>query len=114
MVVKVDMNYKNQLIQFEQNRVWRSYLGGKTLDTIAQSDNPVDSHFPEEWIASTTQAVNPGREDITEGESIAVLDNEKIHFSKLIAQDPEYFLGKEHCEKFGESPMVLVNFLNSI
>ncbi|WP_086981041.1 class I mannose-6-phosphate isomerase [Vibrio aphrogenes] len=107
------MKYKNQVIQFENNRVWRSYLGGKTLDSLGGAQSPQDTHFPEEWIASTTKAVNPGREDIQEGESIAILGNERIHFSQLIALDPDYFLGEKHVAQYGANPMVLVKFLDS-
>ncbi len=107
------MNYKNRLVQFKQNRVWRSYQGGKVLDMIAGIESAKDTHFPEEWIASTTKAVNPEREHIKEGESIAILAKKCIHFSELIALDPEYFLGGDHVEKFGMNPMVLVKFLDS-
>ncbi|WP_199482480.1 class I mannose-6-phosphate isomerase [Vibrio owensii] len=107
------MEYKNKLIQFKQNRVWRSYIGGKVLDEIAGVLSPKDSHFPEEWIASTTKAVNPGRDHIREGESIAILSGQSINFSELIALDPEYFLSSDHVEKFGMNPMVLVKFLDS-
>lgn len=107
------MRYKHRLIQFEANRVWRSYKGGRVLDELANNDQPTDSHFPEEWIASTTRAVNTGREDVVEGESKAIIDGEAVYFSTLIEQDPEYFLGREHIERFGVNPMVLVKFLDS-
>lgn len=48
------MEYKNKLIRFGQNRVWRSYSGGKVLDQINNESVPVDSYFPEDWIASVT------------------------------------------------------------
>ncbi|GLR06749.1 class I mannose-6-phosphate isomerase [Vibrio hyugaensis] len=107
------MKYKDKLVQFKQNRVWRSYKGGKVLDDIAGKIPAKDAHFPEDWIASTTKAVNPGREHIEEGESVAILSDQCIQFSELIALDPEYFLGHEHVEKFGINPMVLVKFLDS-
>ncbi|UYI50073.1 hypothetical protein OFO16_18960 [Vibrio natriegens] len=83
------------------------------LDEIAGAVPAQDTHFPEEWIASTTQAVNPGREQIEEGESVAIFPDQSINFSELIASDPEYFLGRAHIEKFGQNPMVLVKFLDS-
>ena len=72
------MNYKEQLITFSPNRVWRSYVGGKTLDYLQKAENPTDTHFPEEWIASTVQAVNPGREDYIEGISKALFESKKL------------------------------------
>ncbi|MEY2879396.1 MAG: putative mannose-6-phosphate isomerase GmuF, partial [Verrucomicrobiota bacterium] len=38
---------------------WRTYPGGRTLDTLAGAPAPADSHFAEDWIASTTVAKNP-------------------------------------------------------
>ena len=111
------MDYKNKLIRFTANRVWRSYTGGKVLDEREQKPNPKDSHFPEDWIGSTTQAINPGREGIVEGISYAVLgdgiNDDTIRFDELIALDPRYFLGKQHTDAFGTNPMLLVKFLDS-
>jgi mannose-6-phosphate isomerase len=107
------MNYKNKLVQFTQNRVWRSYVGGKILDEINHAKTPTDSHFPEDWIASTTSAVNPGREEIKEGLSVALVSQESINFAELLSLDPDYFLGKEHVQTYGLNPMVLIKLLDS-
>jgi mannose-6-phosphate isomerase len=48
------------------NRVWRTYPGGMKLDLMEGCDHPADAHFPEDWIGSTTHAVNKGREHLTE------------------------------------------------
>jgi len=55
-----------EIIMLPPNRVWRTYLGGKVLDSIQNNPNPADTHFPEDWIASTTIAVNKGREQFKE------------------------------------------------
>lgn len=107
------MNYKNKLIYFTPNRVWRTYTGGKILDELEQKSVPQDTHFPEDWIGSTTQAVNPDREHIVEGISHAVVGDETIRFDQLIALDPSYFLGEEHTKAFDFNPMLLVKFLDS-
>lgn len=107
------MSYKEQLITFTPNRVWRSYMGGKTLDQLQNITMPTDSHFPEEWIASTVQAVNPGRESHIEGLSKALLSSKESDFSTLINSDPDYFLGPKHTEKYSKNPMVLVKYLDS-
>lgn len=107
------MNYQQQLVIFKQNRVWRTYTGGKILDQMNDEAQPQDSHFPEDWIGSTTQAKNIGREEVCEGLSDAFINNEKIKFDQLINQDPEYFLGKKHVAAFDNNPMLLVKFLDS-
>ena len=81
------------------NRVWRTYLGGKMLDVIEGKPNPEDSHFPEDWIGSTTRAKNAGREDLPdEGLSKVRL---KDGSEKLIT------------EVVSGCPGVLVKFLDS-
>jgi mannose-6-phosphate isomerase len=54
------------ILFFESNRVWRTYPGGMNLDRMEGRENPEDSHFPEDWIGSTTNAVNKGREHLKE------------------------------------------------
>lgn len=107
------MNYTNKLVRFTANRVWRTYTGGKILDEMAQKSIPEDTHFPEDWIGSTTQAVNPDREHIVEGISHAVVGDDTVRFDELLALDPTYFLGKKHTDAFNLNPMLLVKFLDS-
>jgi mannose-6-phosphate isomerase len=117
-------NYRHKLILLPPNRVWRTYPGGKTLDQLAQIAPPADSHFAEDWIASTTRAVNPPgagiwprapQPDLAPGISPVRLGNEPgVHdFAELLASDPEYFLGAAHVQKFGAQPQLLVKFLDS-
>lgn len=107
------MNYRKKLVRFTSNRVWRTYTGGKILDQLENKNTPEDTHFPEDWIGSTTQAVNPDRENIVEGISHATIGNDTIRFDELIALDPDYFLGKQHIKAFDVNPMLLVKFLDS-
>ncbi len=107
------MNYKNKLVRFTPNRVWRTYTGGKILDALEQKDTPEDTHFPEDWIGSTTQAVNPDREHIVEGISHATVGRDSIRFDELIDMDQHYFLGEQHTKTFDGNPMLLVKFLDS-
>lgn len=108
-----EQDYLGKLVRFTQNRVWRSYPGGKVLDELAGKDNPADSHFPEDWIGSVTSAKNPGREDVEEGVSTALIDNQLFAFDELLNADPEYFLGAEHVSSFGNKPQLLVKLLDS-
>ena len=92
------------------NRVWRTYLGGRTLDEIAGKPSPEDSHFPEEWILSATRAVNPGRENPVEG--ISVTEDGTL-LTDWLKQFPEAILGMEFFRRHGATPGFLVKFLDS-
>lgn len=109
------MKHRGKLIILPPNRVWRTYPGGRTLDELAAVANPADSHLAEDWIASTTRAVNRGREQISEGISQVRLGHEPTthDFAALLAADPEYFLGAAHVQKYGAQPQLLVKFLDS-
>ncbi|MDO8544261.1 MAG: phosphoheptose isomerase [Opitutaceae bacterium] len=109
------MTHRHKLILLPPNRVWRTYPGGRTLDELARVPEPRDSHLAEDWIASTTRAVNRGREDLNEGVSQVRVgsDPQPRDFAQLLASDPEYFLGAEHFRKYGAQPRLLVKFLDS-
>ena len=53
-------------IFFEKNRVFRVYLGGKLFSSFFGDDSD-DSFYPEEWICSSTKALNEGSTDEYEG-----------------------------------------------
>ena len=57
--------------------------------------------FPEDWAASTTRAVNAGREDLVEGLSRVVSMPDQPCLLDLIQKDPEAFFGKAHLQAFG-------------
>jgi mannose-6-phosphate isomerase len=99
----------------ERNRVWRTYHGGKLLDAFQGKEDPADSEFPEEWIASVTRARNTGREHIAdEGLSrIAAGPFTGRLLTELIEEDPEGFLGSRHHAEFGTGTALLAKFLDS-
>jgi len=109
------MNVRGKILRLPANRVWRTYPGGRTLDTLAGAPAPADTHLAEDWIASTTRAVNRGREHMAEGVSqvLVGLDDTPRDFAQLLASDPEYFLGAAHAKKFGAQPQLLVKYLDS-
>jgi mannose-6-phosphate isomerase len=109
------MAHRGKLIRLPPNRVWRTYPGGKTLDQLAGTAAPADSHMAEDWIASTTRAVNRGREHVAEGVSQVQVGNDPTRrdFAQLLASDPDYFLGAAHVRKYGAQPQLLVKFLDS-
>lgn len=95
------------------NRVWRTYPGGRLLDQLEGKNEPEDTHFPEDWIGSTTRAINPGRESIEEGVARVDFGDTTVDLLKAIEADPIYFLGSVHVEAYGTNPMVLVKFIDS-
>lgn len=109
------MTHRGKLLRLPPNRVWRTYPGGRTLDALAGAAAPADSHLAEDWIASTTQAVNRGREHLREGVSQVLVghDSQPRDFAALLASDAEYFLGAAHVRRYGAQPQLLVKFLDS-
>lgn len=110
---EVSKSIRGHLVQLPPNRVWRTYKGGKVLDQISGKTDAKDGHFPEDWIASTTRAINPGREDILEGISHAVIGKHSMPFDRLLGIDYDYFLGADHIARHGSQAGALVKFLDS-
>ena len=55
------------IVRLKENRVFRTYLGGSRIDRLVSGQKTADGRFPEDWLASTVRAFNPGREEIVEG-----------------------------------------------
>ena len=96
------------------NRVWRTYLGGRTLEQIGGAAAPADSHFPEDWLLSTTPARNVGREEFAdEGISrVETADGVRL-LPDLVADAPEAFFGAAHFAKYGAKPGFLLKYLDA-
>lgn len=75
---------------FEQNRVFRVYLGGKLFSNFF-GDDSTDTFYPEEWICSSTKALNEGSTDEFEG--LSTVKGTDIHFNELIENEKELMLG---------------------
>jgi mannose-6-phosphate isomerase len=102
------------IIFLPPNRVWRTYLGGKCLDRLEDKNNPADSHFPEDWIASTTLAVNKGREEFkNEGLSYIEYNGRVEPLKKIMDSYPYDILGEKHFKKYGSNTQFLIKFLDS-
>jgi mannose-6-phosphate isomerase len=96
------------------NRVWRTYLGGKVLDDLSGNADGADGHFPEDWVASSTRALNPGREDAPEeGLSRISVDGGTCTLKALMESHPEEILGPEHFRRYGAAAQILVKLLDS-
>ena len=105
-------DHRGKLVLLPPHRVWRTYQGGRSLDTLAGAATPADSHFPEDWVGSTTRAINAGREHIREGVSPVTVAGTSHDFADLLASDPDYFLGAAHAARFGPQPQLLVKLLD--
>jgi len=96
------------------NRVWRTYPGGMKLDRMEGKCDPQDAHFPEDWIGSTTRAVNKGREEmVEEGLAKVTVDGETVILKTLCEQNPDEMLGAQHVAKYGATTQFLLKFLDS-
>ncbi len=89
---------------FEKNRVFRVYLGGKLFSEFF-SDDSEDSFYPEEWVCSSTVALNEGSTDPYEG--ISKVKDTDIYFNDLLNEEKELMLGNR------DSLDVLVKGLDS-
>lgn len=111
------MNHRGKLLRLPPNRVWRTYPGGRTLDALAGAPSHADTHFAEDWIASTTIAKNPPEAHSPPRPGISQVlvghDTTLHDFSALLVSDPEYFLGSAHVARYGAQPQLLVKFLDS-
>lgn len=102
------------IVSLPQNRVWRTYSGGKYLDALINKPDPTDNHFPEDWIASTTRAVNKGRENIPdEGFSKVNLDGASYYLKELIEKYPDEMVGSRHFQRYGANTQFLLKFLDA-
>lgn len=94
----------SQPVFFEKNRVFRVYTGGKLFSEFF-GDNSEDNFYPEEWICSSTKALNEGSTDEFEG--LSTVKDTAIHFDQLISEQKELMLGNR------EGLDVLVKALDS-
>ena len=98
-------------VRLSRAGAWRTYTGGRLIETLHGNENAKDSNFPEEWILSTVAARNSGREHIVEG--LSMVDGTALSLAQLIEDDPQTCLGQAHAAKYGTTPGVLVKLLDS-
>ena len=75
---------------FEKNRVFRVYTGGKLFSQFF-GDDSTDGFYPEEWICSSTKALNENSTDPYEG--ISIIQGTDIRFDQLIEEEKDLMLG---------------------
>lgn len=98
-------------LKLETTRVWRTGQGGRELDKMLGEPHPADSHFPEDWIMSTVEARNVGREDIEEG--LSYLSGSNITLKAVLEKFPEKALGARHTAQVGNVPGVLAKIVDT-
>jgi len=106
---------KRMLLSLPPNRVRRNYRGGRQLDELEGQSRPADSDRPEDWIASTVQASNPGLAEIR-GEGLARVvdaDGRTHQLRDLFARHGEHYLGRAHVASLGAELGFLVKLLDS-
>ncbi len=81
-----------QPIFFDDNRVYRVYLGGKGISLLRGREEEEDGFFPEEWIASSVKAINPKYFGIRDGVSVT----EGVFFDDLLRDHPEMLGGRKY------------------
>ena len=99
-------------IKLSEAKAWRTYLGGSMIDELHGIMDNEDTHFPEEWIMSTTAARNAGREHIR-NEGMSVAEDSGRYLKELIEWCPEEMLGKAHYDKYGANTGVLIKLIDS-
>ena len=105
----------SKVVFLGSNRVWRIYYGGKLLDEFYGAAVGEDGNFPEDWLASTTRAVNrENQQSENEGLSIIVGDDEMagLSFVDFLRSDPQATLGENEYDE-SEGVGVLCKFLDS-
>lgn len=103
------------LLNLPPNRVRRNYRGGALLDRLEGAPDPRDNDKPEDWIASTVEARNPGLPDVP-GEGLSYVVDEagrRLTLRDLFAADPDHYLGRHHTDRLGTDLGFLTKYLDA-
>ena len=79
------------ILKLLPTRVYRAYFGGENLDKLEKKSNPENTRFPEDWLASVTEAFNPDRK--VEGEGLSKTEDGRI-LRDIISENKEEMIGK--------------------
>ncbi|MDB4925908.1 type I phosphomannose isomerase catalytic subunit [Mucilaginibacter sp.] len=107
------MKPSETILKLLNNRVVRSYTGGKLIEQWQGLNNPADNDKPEEWLASVVEARN---KNYIPGEGLSTVlmpDGSTAKLIDLIKADSEGFLGEEHVAKYGVHTAVLTKVLDA-
>lgn len=104
------------LLPLLPNRVRRNYAGGRELDRLEGRAAPADGPRPEDWLASTTQAINRGMPEVAAeglGRGRDPATGEVCSVAELFREHGEFYLGRAHLEKLGPNLGFLAKLLDS-
>lgn len=87
------------------NQPPRFYRGGPRIAAL-RGVPPGKDHLPEDWVGSTTSTFG------TDREGLSTLKDGRL-LRDAVTADPEAFLGREHVERFGHDPGLLVKLLDA-
>jgi mannose-6-phosphate isomerase len=94
-------------VRLDANRPASFYRDSGALSAFRESGNEGASALhPEDWIASTTAQFGRSPEGLT------TLPDGHLLINAIFA-DPEAWLGREHVERFGPDPRLLVKLLDT-
>lgn len=99
-------------VRLDNQRVWRTYVGGRLLDEFHGRGHGMDGHYPEEWIVSLTEARNPGRKAVT-AEGMSRVKGTDQTLKSLIEAHPSAYLGPSYNDNMGITMGVLVKLIDS-
>lgn len=102
----------NVPIKVLPTRVYRVYKGGYLLDRFRGEKEPKDTNYPEDWICSTVEALQPygiSRESISKIEPI----DDRTDIESLISIYPKDILGEGYINSYGKKFNILVKLLDS-
>lgn len=108
------MNQRTLPLRLDHARAWRTYRGGKLLDTWNGVPHAGDTNFPEEWIASLVTARNPGREQYPDEGLSRLADLPGTPFLRdWIDEQGPRAVGADHWARYGASLGVLVKLIDA-
>ncbi len=92
--MEIDKNLVYGPVFFEQNRARRCYCGGALFADFF-GDNSTDGFKPEEWVCSTTEALNDNTfDEHIDNEGVSVIRGTDVLFPDLINAYKSEMLGE--------------------
>jgi len=103
------------ILPLPPNRVRRAYTGGALLEEFDGAEVGEDGQQPEDWVASTVPAINPGLPEIpSEGLAHVEFNSPNpVPILSLLEQAPDYLLGAKHVARVGATLGFLVKLLDA-
>ena len=101
-------------LRLPPNRVYRFYRGGDQIDRFRGAASPEDTVFPEDWVGSTTAAINPPEHTYeSEGLSAVKVAGKRVVLADLLRERPEDVAGAEIVGRYGPTTALLVKLLDA-